>query len=152
MIGVEVERPLPLRAAGTVLTALERIPYGLIALLPRAALARIFWNAGYTKILNWDGTLFLFSSIYHVPFLPPALAGYLATALELTTPWLLVTGFFTRIAALLLLGETLAIEVFVFPQAWPDHLTWAAMLVPLIAYGPGKLSLDYLIRRRVEPA
>lgn len=147
MTEIQARSPLPLRAAGAALTALERIPYGLVALLPRAALAHIFWNAGYTKILSWDSTLFLFTSMYHVPLLPPTLAAYLATAIELSTPWLLLTGFFTRIAALVLLGETLVIEIFVFPKAWPDHLIWAAMLVPLIAYGPGKLSLDYLIRR-----
>lgn len=150
--GIEAKCTLPFRAAGSALAALERIPYSLVALLPRAALAHIYWNAGYTKILNWDGTLFLFSAVYNVPLLPPALAAYLATALELTTPWLLLTGFFSRVSALLLLGETLVIEIFVFPKAWPDHLIWAAMLVPLVVYGPGRLSLDHLVRRRLGPA
>ena len=152
MTEIDARRPLLLRAADAALAALDRIPYGLVALLPRAALAHIYWNAGYTKILNFQATLYLFSHMYKVPLLPPTVAAYLATAIELTTPWLLVTGVFTRIAAFVLLGETLVIEIFVMPNAWPDHLIWTALLVPLIAYGPGKLSFDHFVRRRFGPA
>jgi len=81
--------------------------------------------------------------------LPPEVAAYIATAIELTMPVLLVLGVLTRPAALVLLGMTAVIQVFVYPQAWPTHLQWAAMLLVLLARGPGTLSLDWLIRRRL---
>jgi len=33
------------------------------------------------------------------------------------------------------------------PDGWPVHITWAAMALAIIAYGPGRLSLDHLISR-----
>ena len=72
----------------------------------------------------------------------------LAVAIEVTTPVLLVLGLLTRVSALVLLGMTTVIEVFVYPQAWPTHIQWAAMLLVLLARGPGRLSLDWLARRR----
>jgi len=62
---------------------------------------------------------------------------------------LLVLGVATRPAALVLLGMTTVIQVFVYPQAWPTHIQWAAMLIVLLCRGPGTLSLDHLIRRRL---
>jgi putative oxidoreductase len=72
---------------------------------------------------------------------------YLAAAIELVTPPLLVLGLATRMAAAILLGMTGVIEVFVYLQAWPTHIQWAAMLLVLLCRGPGRLSLDWLIRR-----
>ena len=72
----------------------------------------------------------------------------MAVSIELSTSVLLVLGLLTRPAALVLLGMTTVIEVFVYPQAWPTHIQWAAMLLVLLARGPGQLSLDALIRRR----
>jgi putative oxidoreductase len=71
----------------------------------------------------------------------------LAVAIEVTTPILLIFGLLTRAAAAVLLGMTAVIEVFVYPQAWPTYIQWAAMLLVLLARGPGKISLDGLIRR-----
>jgi len=45
---------------------------------------------------------------------------------------------------------TTVIEIFVYPQAWPTHIQWAAMLLVLLCRGPGKLSFDYLVRRWFE--
>jgi len=59
---------------------------------------------------------------------------------------LLVLGLMTRIAAFILLGMTAVIEIFVYPDAWPTHLSWAGLLLPLIALGGGKLSLDRVFR------
>jgi putative oxidoreductase len=69
-------------------------------------------------------------------------------SIELTTPVLLVLGLATRPVALVLLGMTTVIEVFVYPLAWPTHIQWAAMLLVLLCRGAGNLSLDYLLRRR----
>lgn len=131
-----------------VRAALERVPYALLALPLRLALATVFWNSALTKLANWQTAVALFTDEYHVPVLPPELAAYLAVSIELTTPVLLVLGLLTRPAALVLLGMTTVIEVFVYPQAWPTHIQWAAMLLVLLCRGPGALSLDAWLWRR----
>lgn len=128
--------------------ALERVSYSVLALPLRFAVATIFWNSAMTKLANWATAVALFTDEYHVPVLPPELAAYLAVSIELTTPVLLVLGLLTRPAAVVLLGMTTVIEVFVYPQAWPTHLQWAAMLLVLLCRGPGALSLDAWLWRR----
>jgi putative oxidoreductase len=128
---------------------LERAPYSLLALPLRFAVATVFWNSGMTKLANWDATLQLFEAEYNVPLLPPDLAAHLGAAIELTTPVLLVLGFLTRPAALVLLGMTTIIEVFVYPQAWPTHIQWAAMLLVLLCRGAGSFSVDHLLGQRL---
>jgi putative oxidoreductase len=135
-----------------VIGLFERIPYWLIALTARVALARVFWSSAQTHLASWQTTLYLFANNYHVPLLPPTTAAYMAVALEITMPPLLLLGLATRFAALALTGMTLVIEVFVYPQAWPTHIQWAAMLLVLMAQGGGALSLDALIRRMVRGA
>ena len=127
---------------------LERIPYSALALLPRAAMATVFWNSAQTKLANWDTTIDLFTDEYKVPILSPDFAAHLALGIELSTPVLLVLGLFTRGAALVMLGMTTVIEIFIYPQAWPTHIQWAAMLLFLISRGPGMLSIDHLLARR----
>ncbi len=95
-----------------------------------------------SKLANWDTALELFREEYRVPLLPPELAAYLAVSIELTTPVLLVLGLAARPVALVLLGMTAVIEVFVYPQAWPTHIQWAAMLLVLLSRGAGDWSVD----------
>src|SRR5580693_590190 len=128
---------------------LERVPYSLLALPMRFAVATVFWNSGTTKLASWDTTLQLFADEYRLPLVPPELAAYMAASIELTTPFLLMLGFLTRPAAFVLLGMTTVIEIFVYPQAWPTHIQWAAMLLVLLCRGAGKLSLDHLIWGRL---
>jgi len=128
---------------------LESIPYALLALPLRAAVATVFWNSGTTKLASWDTTLALFSDEYKLPLIPPEIAAPMAASIELTMPVLLVLGLFTRGAALVLLGMTTVIEIFVYPQAWPTHIQWAAMLLVLLCRGPGAISFDHLIARRL---
>jgi len=127
---------------------LDGIPYTLLAIPLRLAVATVFWNSGMTKLPNWDMTVALFADEYQVPLLPPELAAYMAATIELTTPVMLVLGLLTRPAAAVLLGMTAVIQIFVYPMAWPTHIQWAAMLLILLARGPGTLSLDWLIWRR----
>jgi len=127
---------------------LDRFPYGLLALPLRLALATVFWNSAMSKLANWDTALSLFADEYKVPLLPPEVAAYLAVSIELATPVLLILGLLTRPAALVLLGMTGFIEIFVYPLAWPTHVQWAAMLLVLLFRGAGRLSLDHLIGRR----
>jgi putative oxidoreductase len=126
---------------------LDGVPYSLLALPLRFAVATVFWNSGTTKLANWDATLQLFEDEYKVPLLPPDIAAHVGATIELSTPVLLVLGFLTRPAALVLLGMTTVIEVFVYPQAWPTHIQWAAMLLVLLCRGPGSFSIDYLLQR-----
>ena len=112
------------------------------------AVATVFWNSGTTKLANWDATLQLFEDEYKVPWLPPDIAAHIGASIELSTPVLLVLGFLTRPAALVLLGMTTVIEVFVYPQAWPTHIQWAAMLLVLLCRGAGNLSVDHWLWRR----
>jgi putative oxidoreductase len=133
---------------GRAVDMLERVPYSLLAIPLRLAVATVFWNSGTTKLANWDATLQLFEDEYKVPLLPPDLAAHIGASIELTTPVLLVLGLLTRPAALLLLGMTTVIEVFVYPQAWPTHIQWAAMLLVLLCRGPGALSIDHVLWQR----
>jgi putative oxidoreductase len=130
---------------------LDRVPYALLAIPLRLAMATVFWNSAMAKLANWETTISLFSEEYNVPLLPPELAANLAATIELTTPVLLVLGFLTRPASLVLLGMVSVIEIFVYPQAWLTHLQWAAMLLVLLCRGAGTLSLDHLLWRRLGP-
>ncbi|HEY2968982.1 MAG TPA: DoxX family protein [Casimicrobiaceae bacterium] len=131
-----------------VLRWLDGVPYTVLAIPLRLAVATVFWNSAMTKLANWDTAVALFVDEYKLPLLPPELVAYVAVSIELTTPVLLVTGLFTRVAALALLGMTAVIEIFVYPLAWPTHLQWAAMLFVLLCRGPGRLSVDHWLWKR----
>jgi putative oxidoreductase len=150
-VGEHAHRP----EAGIVARAiawLDAVPYALLALPLRLAVATVFWNSAMAKLANFDTALALFADEYKVPLLPPDLAAHLALSIELATPVLLVVGLFTRGAALVLLGMTAVIEIFVYPQAWPTHLQWAAMLLVLLCRGAGRWSVDAWLCRRFGPA
>ncbi|MDE2335622.1 MAG: DoxX family membrane protein [Rhodospirillales bacterium] len=125
----------------------EAIPVWLIAIAARVGLARVFGSSALSHLANWQTTLYLFDNTFHVPLLPPHLAAYMAVAIEVGSTPLLLLGLATRLTALVLLGMTLVIEVFVFPQAWPTHIQWAVMILVLLRWGPGLFSLDTLIAR-----
>jgi putative oxidoreductase len=135
---------------GTIIGLFDCIPYWLIALTARIALAQLFWSSAQSHLANWDTTLYMFGETYQVPLLPPDLTAYLAVTMELVTPPLLVLGLATRFAAFALFGMTLVIEIFVFPEAWPTHIQWAAMQLVLMGRGAGSLSLDAFIQRRFK--
>jgi putative oxidoreductase len=144
-----IQSPLPVVAViASVRQWLDRIPYALLALPLRFAVATVFWNSAMTKLANWETAVSLFADEYKVPVLAPDIAAYMAASIELTTPVLLVLGLLTRLAALVLLAMTMVIEVFVYPQAWPTHIQWAAMLLILLCRGAGALSIDHLLWRR----
>lgn len=131
---------------------LARIPEAPLQLFARLAIAPVFWLSGQTKLDGWtikDTTFFLFRYEYQLPLLPPELAAYLATAMEHALPVLLVIGLATRFAALGLLGMTLVIQLFVYPEAWSLHALWAAVLLVIVARGPGAWSLDHWIAHRI---
>jgi len=125
------------------------IPVDVPLFMLRVFPAAVFWLSARTKVDGFaiaDSTYFLFQHEYALPVIPSALAAVLATVAEHLFAVLLIAGLFTRFAALSLLVMTLVIQVFVYPGAWVTHGLWAACFVTVIACGPGRLSLDRLLR------
>jgi putative oxidoreductase len=142
-----------LKMASSVLQALSgRVGEGIALLLVRIALAGVFWRSGRSKVEEgtWltvsDSTHFLFENEYAGVPLPPEFAALAATWSEHLFPILLVAGLATRLSALALLGMTLVIQIFVFPDAWWSvHSIWVAMAAILISRGGGLFALDRLL-------
>ncbi|WP_266182899.1 DoxX family protein [Dyella humicola] len=141
------------REASTTLAARWSgvLPDALLLLVARWGIASVFFQSGRTKVEGFlsikPSTYDLFASEYHLPLISPEWAARLATGAEHLFPLLLVLGLCSRASALALLGMTTVIEIFVYPDAWPTHLSWAGLLLPIIARGGGKWSLDHLLRR-----
>jgi putative oxidoreductase len=131
-------------------TAAKLFPPSLLLLVQRLGIAAVFFMSGRTKVDGWftinDSAFELFRTDYRLPFIAPVPAAYAATAAEHLFPILLTLGLFTRLSAAGLLAMTAVIEIFVYPDAWPTHLSWAGLLLPLLALGGGKLSLDRVLR------
>lgn len=151
------------RALGLV----ARIPDWAIALLGRFSIAAVFWKSGQTKVqgfaldivggefdIGWprlsDSAVALFRDEYRLPLLPPEIAATLAASAEHLFPALILIGLATRFSALALLVMTATIQLLVYPDAYPTHGVWATVLIFLIARGPGAVSLDHLIARRLS--
>jgi putative oxidoreductase len=128
-----------------------------VQFLLRIALAVPFWRSG---ILKWSGFLqlndtavLLFSDEFklHLPggpysFPAPEVMAFMSGSVEVLAPIFLVLGLGTRFAALVLLAMTCVVELTV-PDGWPVHITWAAMALGIMAWGPGRLSADHLLCR-----
>jgi putative oxidoreductase len=126
------------------------LPLSLLLLVQRFGIAAIFFLSGRTKVEGWftltPTTFELFETDYALPLIPSHVAAYAATTCEHVFPVLLVLGLFTRFSATALLGMTLVIQTFVYPEAWPTHLSWAGLMLPLIAMGGGRFALDRPLR------
>ena len=142
---------LMISLAGKAITGINFLT-PLVDLGLRLWVARVFWNSGLQKTASWDSTLMLFEYEYAVPVLPFDVAAYLATGVELAAPVLLVLGLGTRAGAL-----ALFILNYVASISYPDlniagikdHLLWGTMLAITFFHGPGKISLDYFLRRQL---
>jgi putative oxidoreductase len=130
-----------------LLATLERLPLSLLQLAMRVGVGAVFFRSGLLKIDSWQFTVLLFRDEYRVPVLDPELAARLATAVELAAPVLLFAGLATRLATLPLLGMIAVIQIFVYPNAWGDHLMWGATLLFLLSRGPGLFSVDHVLAR-----
>jgi len=135
----------PLIAALSDLTA--RVPLSIHQLLFRLAIAGVFLRAGLLKLQSWESTLALFRDEYKVPVLPPEIAAVMAASVEVGCSLLLLAGLGTRLATLPLLGMIMTIQLFVYPQAWSEHLVWGSILAALLTQGGGAISLDHAIGR-----
>ena len=145
---------LSVTRGGSRVTALTdflgRFPISIVQLLFRLAVATVFLKAGLTKIASWEFTVQLFADEYAVPVLPPEIAARMATTFELGCSVLLIAGLATRVATLPMLGMIATIQLFVYPSAYAEHLTWASILIFLLTRGAGPWSLDRLLG--LEPA
>lgn len=130
------------------LTKVSQFPPSLMLFLARFFPAAVFWQSGRTKMDGWDineSALYLFQEEYRLPLIDPLFAARMAAVAEHLLPVLLIVGFATRFSAAALLGMTLVIQLFVYPDAWPTHGTWAALFLLIIVQGPGKMSLDHFL-------
>ncbi|WP_342247224.1 DoxX family protein [Pseudomonas sp. OTU5201] len=158
---------LPVKLVLQAIELCKRVPYSLVAFVARFSIAAIFWKSGQTKVDGLaidlvDGTfqlgiphlsasaIPLFTDEYKLPLLSPELAAHAAAFSEHFFPLLILLGLATRFSALALLGMTLVIQTFVYPDAYPTHGVWAASLLLLVSQGPGVLSIDHLIARKYQ--
>ena len=151
---------------------LDAIPYSLIALFLRIVAAHPFFVSGQTKIegptLGRDifgldlsfqiptavrsATFALFADEYKLPLISPNAAAYVTSGLEFVLPLLLVLGLLTRLSAFILLGMTIVIQIFVYPDAWWSvHSLWTALALVLIVRGGGTFAIDHMLTRRRRP-
>lgn len=136
------------------------VPDELISLLARFSIAAVFWKSGQTKVeglsidivsgnfaLGWprlsESVIPLFQDEYRLPIIPADLAATTAAWAEHLFPILILIGLATRMSSLALLGMTLVIQIFVYPDAYPTHGVWIVALLFLVGHGPGKFSVDY---------
>lgn len=127
----------------------DYIPQDVVQVFARIFPAVVFWQSARTKVDGLsikDSTYFLFENIYALPVIAPAHAAVLATVAEHVLPVLLILGLFARASAFGLLIMTAVIQLFVFPDAWATHGLWAAALLVIVAQGPGRVSLDHLLK------
>ena len=148
-----IEKALPLLATGR--NALN----GLASLLDlgiRLYISKVFFLSGLTKIRDWDTTLTLFREEYHVPVLPPELAAFMGTVGELMLPVFLTIGLATRFAALgLTFVNIMAVVSYwhflnMAEPALAQHVYWGVLILVILLHGPGKLSLDAVVWKRMK--
>lgn len=154
-----------LKIAAWKINVLEKYLFPLALLAARLHVGAIFWRSGVTKQVNLDAAVKLFKSEYlpaweknhikdffglKIPFpVPDAVFGtYAACSMELLCAALLIVGLAGRAAAFGVFMLTLSIELFVYPGT-ADHLNWMLLMAVIITAGPGKISLDYFIRRKL---
>lgn len=138
----------------------NKMPLDLVLLVNRLAIASVFWRSVQTKISGWEvlgqslqffnvsqSTVMLFRYEYGLPLLPPTVAAYAGTFAEFFFALLIFFGLATRFSALGLLAVTAVIQFLVFPNAWPTHILWFGLLLVVLKFGAGRVSLDYLVRR-----
>jgi putative oxidoreductase len=141
-----MNNPIPASLRWLANASNRLISHDVLALLCRLSLAAIFWLSGRTKVTGLieisDGAIALFETEYDLPWLPPVWGAHLSAYAEHLFPIMLVLGLATRFGALALLAMTLVIQIFVYPQAWPTHLSWTVIMLYLITRGGGRWSLD----------
>lgn len=145
------------REGGSLARALDALS-PLADLLVRAYVSWEFFKSGLTKIQSWETTISLFEYEYDVPWLDPVTAAYLGTAAELALPVLIVLGLLARLSAIgLFVFNAVAVYSYWSFLGSPDgaaglnqHIYWGLLLLVPIFHGANKLSLDYLMNRKLR--
>jgi len=128
----------------------------VLLLAARLYVSSVFIKSGLVKISDWGGTLALFRDEYKVPLLPPDVAAYVGAFGELVFPVLIVLGLMGRFGAAGLFVVN-AMAVISYPQLWGfdcpaainSHFWWGSILMALVVFGPGQISIDALMLRRL---
>ncbi|MGM9515180.1 DoxX family protein [Roseateles sp. DB2] len=144
-VGPDAEQPWP--------APLFRWSQTLALLAARVYVARVFLLSGLTKLRDWDTTLALFQDEYQVPLLPPVLAAYAGTAGEVLLPILLLLGLATRFAAAgLSVVNVMAVLSLaeIAPAALAGHQWWGSLLLVLLLWGGGRVSVDQALQSRLK--
>jgi putative oxidoreductase len=142
------------RLIDSLINLLARIPHAVPAVIGRLAIGLTFWYMARALVTGWNvfsvngRTLDMFRGSYRLPYVMPEIAALVWQVSEHVFAALLILGLATRFAGLGLLILVILLQAFIHPDAYVLHGTWAAVLLMLIKYGPGPLSLDYLIYRR----
>lgn len=142
-------------ALAAPIAVLAKIPTDLVQLALRGGLAGTFWSSARTKVDGLltvsDNTYYLFEEEYRLPLIAPDFAAHLATYAEHLLPVMLMLGLGSRFAALGLFVMTLTIQLFVYPDAFlSTHLGWFALALAIMARGPGRISIDHMIGRKLD--
>ena len=147
----ERPRAAPVRLVEWIIGTFDCIPYWIVALAARVFPAIVFFQFGRSLVAGrriTDAAITLFQTEYRLPLIDPTIMANITAVALFLFPVLLVIGLAARFAAVALLVMTAVIE-YVHPAAWPTHGVWAACFLLVIAGGPGALSLDELIARRL---
>ena len=125
----------------------------LVDLAVRVCVGMVFWRSGIVKMANMDSTIWLFANEYHVPLFSPTFAAYLSTGTELIFSALLMAGLLGRFSAFVLFCVNL-IAMLSYPTLHDTgvqwHITWGLMLLVTLVHGPGKISLDHFIWKKLH--
>lgn len=127
----------------------------VVLLFTRIWIAKVFFVAGRTKIQSWQSTISLFEYEYSVPLLPPVWAAYLGTFVELFFPVLLFAGLFSRGSAIVLFVFNIVAVISYwegvteYASGLEFHILWGILLAVVAVFGPGKLSLDHLLCKKL---
>jgi putative oxidoreductase len=154
---VALTKAMPMTKLGNALQVIRGVLKGLDFLAPvldlaiRVWVGCVFFQAGMVKIQSWSSTLALFENEYNVPLLSPQVAAYMGTAAELVLPVFLILGLGGRLAALAMFVFNI-IAVLSYPDlgevGLKDHQYWGLMLLVTLFHGPGRLSIDHLLRKK----
>jgi len=139
-----------------VLTSLADHLQSLALLALRLYVSSVFFRAGVIKVSDWGATLALFHDEYKVPLLPPDVAACVGAFGELAFPVLITLGLAGRFGAAGLFIVN-AMAVISYPQLWGFdcpaaihmHFVWGTILAALVLFGPGRLSVDAVVLRRL---
>ena len=125
----------------------------IIEVLGRIFLSTIFLLEGINKIFNYEGTIEFMES-----FNVPEFLAIPTIILEILFPLLLIIGYQTKICALVLAIFTLTTAL-IFHTDFSESMQMMLFLKDLaiaggfmiiIAYGPGKISLDHYFKPKQE--